>query len=132
MDTLLPALLTLPFAAAVVIVVVSFLRRRRHGRTHEITEPVHRAQADTAAVQSAAVYPPAKGRIIRGGRERRAGAAARGRDDQAPSSSSRRDLEALTAQRVRPEDDCAGTMHDATGRGSSRAARRLERESTPA
>ncbi len=80
MDFPLAALLALPFAAAAVIVAVSSVRRRRHARADGITEPVHRAQADTAAVQSAAVHPPARGRKVQGGRERRAGSAARATD----------------------------------------------------
>ncbi len=78
MDLLLPALLTLPFAVAATVIAVSSVRRRRHARSHGTTEAVHRAQADTAAVQSATVYPPAAVRKVRGGRERRAGSAASG------------------------------------------------------
>ncbi len=73
MDFLLPALLALPLTAAAVIIAVSSVRRRRHARAHGTTEAVHRAQADTAAVQSATVYPPPTGRKVRGGRQRRAG-----------------------------------------------------------
>ncbi len=80
MDFVLPALLALPLAAAAVIVAVSSVRRRRHARGHGTSEPVHRAQADSAAVQSAVVYPRATERRVRGGRERRASSAARSHD----------------------------------------------------
>ncbi len=73
-------LLALPFAVAATILVVSVVRRRRHERSHGRTEPVHRAQSDTAVVQDAAVYPATSGRHVEGGRERRAGAAREARD----------------------------------------------------
>ncbi|HVM27655.1 MAG TPA: hypothetical protein VM433_08285 [Mycobacteriales bacterium] len=75
---LLLVLLALPFVVAAVIVAVSVIRRRRSAEAHgPATEPVHRGQADTAAVQSAAVHPPAAGRRVRAGRERRAASAGR-------------------------------------------------------
>ncbi len=77
---LLLVLLALPFIAAAAIVTVSSVRRRRHARAGGPVEPVHRAQADTADVQAAAVYPPATGRKVLGGRERRAGEQARPKD----------------------------------------------------
>lgn len=72
MDILLPALLVLPLAVAAVIVAVSLVRRRRHARADGMSRPVHRLQADTAAAQDAAIYPPATGPQLQGGRERRA------------------------------------------------------------
>jgi hypothetical protein len=80
MDFVLPTLLALPFAAAAVIVAVSSVRRRRHARAHGATDAIHRGQADTAAVQSAAIYPPVTGPKVRGGRERRASSAPRSTD----------------------------------------------------
>ena len=70
---LLLVLLALPFAVAAVIVTVSSSRRRRRavGRTSDV-EPVHRAQADTAAVQSARVSSKALTKRLTSGRERRA------------------------------------------------------------
>ncbi len=77
MDFLLPGLLVLPLAAAAVIVAVSSVRRRRRTRSHGTSEPVHRAQADSAATQSAAVHPRATGPTVQSGRERRGRAAGR-------------------------------------------------------
>jgi hypothetical protein len=72
MDFLLPVLLALPLAVGAVILIVSAVRRRRHAQG--TTEAVHRGQTDTAALQSAAVYPPAQEPRVRGGRERRGSA----------------------------------------------------------
>jgi hypothetical protein len=79
MDSPLPLLLllALPLVAALVIVAVSAARRRRSARAHGAVEPVHRGQADTAAVQSAVVHPPTARRKVLGGRERRGGAGQR-------------------------------------------------------
>lgn len=71
---LLLVLLALPFVVAVAVVAVSSTRRRRHASADGApTEPVHRGQADSAAVQSAAVHPAAAPRTGLTGRERRAG-----------------------------------------------------------
>ena len=72
--SLLLALLALPFVIAAVVVAVSSVRRRRHTADHG-AEPVHRLQTQTAAVQSARVYPAAVARAVRSGRERRAASA---------------------------------------------------------
>ncbi len=69
---MLLVLLALPLITAAVIIAVSSIRRHRHARVHGATEPVHRAQADTAAVQDAAVHPGAPAASVVGGRERRA------------------------------------------------------------
>lgn len=68
----LPVLIALPFAVAAFILAVSALRRRRHARAHGPREPVHRAQAATAAAQSASIPPAPTGRKPVTGRERRA------------------------------------------------------------
>ena len=71
---LLLVLLALPVAVAAAIVTVSAVRRRRHAPADGVApEPVHRAQADPAAVQAATVHPEAAGRKVIPGRERRAG-----------------------------------------------------------
>ena len=73
---LLAVLLALPFAAAAVIIAVSAGRRRRHAHAGDPdAEPVHRGQADPAAVQSARVSSKALAKRLTSGRERRAGAA---------------------------------------------------------
>ena len=73
---LLIALLALPVVVAAAIVAVSAARRRRHAPAHgPAPEPRHRGQADTAAVQSAAVHPSAATRKVRAGRDRRADSA---------------------------------------------------------
>lgn len=81
MELLLPALLVLPFAVAAVILTTATVRRRRHSQDVDSTEPVHRAQAGTAAAQDAVVQPASVGRSRHSGRERRAGAAARPKVD---------------------------------------------------
>ena len=68
-------LLALPFAVAAVIVAVSSVRRRHNAGHGPVPEPRHRGQADTAAVQDAAVYPEAPARKIRPARDRRADSA---------------------------------------------------------
>ena len=69
-------LLALPFAVAAVIIAVSSGRRRgRSTADGPAPEARHRGQADTAAVQSAAVHPPTATPKIRAGRDRRADAA---------------------------------------------------------
>lgn len=73
MEFVLPALLALPLIVGAVIIVVSAVRRR--GQARGTTEVVHRGQTDTADLQSAAIHPPAAERRVRGGRERRGGAA---------------------------------------------------------
>jgi hypothetical protein len=77
MDTpILLALLALPFVVAAAIVAVSSLRRRRQAPSHgPATEPNHRGQADTGAVQSAAAHPTPAPVKARPGRDRRAAAA---------------------------------------------------------
>ena len=71
---LLLALLASPFVVAAVIVVTSRARRRRHApASGPAPVPVHRGQADTAAVQSATVHPEAAARKVESGRHRRAG-----------------------------------------------------------
>ena len=75
---LLLVLLGLPFAVAAAVLAVSSLRRRRHAPADGSTpEPVHRGQADTAAVQSARVHPAPSARRVRSGRDRRAESAER-------------------------------------------------------
>jgi hypothetical protein len=69
---LLLVLLALPFAVAGVIVAVSVARRRSHAAAHEGTEPAHRLQADTAAVQDAAPRAADAAPRLPSGRERRA------------------------------------------------------------
>ena len=72
---LLLGLLALPLVAAGLIVAVSFARRHRSPVGAGSREPVHRLQADSAAVQDSAapvaVAPPAKP----SGRARRAASA---------------------------------------------------------
>lgn len=78
---LLIVLLTLPLAVAAVIVAVSTARRKSRAAAHgRVAEPVHRGQADTAAVQNAASRPEAAPRKVTAGRVRRAGTAARPTD----------------------------------------------------
>jgi hypothetical protein len=70
---LLLVLLLTPFATAAVILAVSTIRRRRRARAHgAATEPHHRAQADTGAVQDATVHPEAGPAKVRAARDRRA------------------------------------------------------------
>ena len=71
---LLLALLALPFVVAAVIVVMSRARRRRHApASGPAPVPVHRGQADTAAVQNATAHSEAAARKVESGRDRRAG-----------------------------------------------------------
>jgi hypothetical protein len=72
--SLLLVLLVAPFAVAAIVIAVSQVRRRRQQLLGAgPTEPVHRGQADTAAVQDARVYPQVAGAKVQSGRERRAG-----------------------------------------------------------
>lgn len=72
----LPVLLILPVVVAVLIVVVSAVRRRRHpAASGTSSEPRHRGQAETAAVQIARPRPALGRRPTRSGRERRADSA---------------------------------------------------------
>ena len=72
--TLLLLLVALPVVVAAVIVVVSRVRRRRHAPADgPAPVPVHRGQADTAAVQHATLHSEAGARKVTSGRDRRAG-----------------------------------------------------------
>jgi hypothetical protein len=71
-------LLILPFAVGALIVAVSAVRRRRRAAVDgPESEPAHRLQTETAAVQDAAVHPEAETPPLSSGRARRAGAANR-------------------------------------------------------
>ena len=77
---LLPILLALPLIVGGVIVAVSVARRRgRAPMAAATSEPAHRLQADTAAVQDSTVHAPAAPPAAVPGRTRRAAAAARER-----------------------------------------------------
>jgi hypothetical protein len=73
---LLLVLLALPMAAAGLIVFVSVTRRRGSGRMSDrSSEPAHRLQSDSAAVQDVAVHAPAPAPPVESGRARRAASA---------------------------------------------------------
>lgn len=69
---LLLALLSLPIVVAALIVTVSVGRRRGRTPADATSEPEHRLQAGTAAVQDAAVHPAPVAPAATSARQRRA------------------------------------------------------------
>jgi hypothetical protein len=76
-------LLALPFVVGGVVLAVSAARRRKAGDPGSGSEPEHRGQADTAAVQDTEAAPPA-GRKVEAGRARRAASSKPAADDLTP------------------------------------------------